>query len=130
MGFFGRSSPSVDDLGGHRAHWWPAAHRTDTRTVTAATRPLPSDSVPRLSVFYGVVITMYFSDHPPPHFHARYGEFQAQIEIDTGAMLDGFLPRRAAGMVQEWAMLHTAELAANWERAKSQEPLVSIEPLP
>jgi hypothetical protein len=113
-----------------------AANRTDTHHAasiaapTAATRPLPSGSVPRLSVFYGVVITMYFSDHPPPHFHARYGEFQAQIEIDTGDVLDGFLPRRAAGMVQEWAELHTEELAANWERARSQEPLISIEPLP
>ena len=86
--------------------------------------------MPRLSAFYGVVITMYFFDHPPPHFHARYGEYQAQIDIDTGEILDGYLPRRALGMVQEWAGLHRMELTANWKRAQSQEPLASIEPLP
>ena len=37
--------------------------------------------VPRLSSFYGIVITMYFDDHAPPHFHARYAEHEAQISI-------------------------------------------------
>jgi len=86
--------------------------------------------VPRLSSFYGVIITMYFSDHPPPHFHARYGEYQGQIEIATGAVLSGFLPRRAASMVQEWAGLHRAELEANWQLAVAEQPLDSIDPLP
>ena len=101
-----------------------AANRTDTHhavsiaVLTAATRPLRSGSMPRLSAFYGVVITMYFSDHPPPHFHARYGEFQAQIEINTGAILDGFLPRRAAGMVQEWAELPRGGIGGKLERAE------------
>lgn len=40
--------------------------------------------VPRLSAFYGIVIAMYFDDHPPPHFHAKYGEHRAQIIIATG----------------------------------------------
>ena len=86
--------------------------------------------MPRLSSFYGVIITMYFSDHPPPHFHARYGEYQAQIGIPTGIVLSGFLPRRAAVMVQEWTGLHRAELDANWQRAVAEQPLDSIEPLP
>lgn len=77
-----------------------------------------------------MIITMYFADHPPPHFHARYGEHQAQIEITTGLTLQGSLPRRAARMVAEWADLHRADLEANWERATSEQPLVSIEPLP
>jgi hypothetical protein len=41
--------------------------------------------VPRLSAFYGNVVTMCFTDHPPPHFHVRYGEFESQVEIATGA---------------------------------------------
>ena len=45
--------------------------------------------MPRISASYGIVITMYFADHSPPHFHARYGEFQAQIEIASGAVLSG-----------------------------------------
>ena len=86
--------------------------------------------VPRISEFYGIVIVMYFDDHPPPHFHARYGEHQAQIIIATGEILRGFLPRRALRLVQEWTELHREDLAADWKRAEREEPLVSIEPLP
>lgn len=73
---------------------------------------------------------MYFTDHPPPHFHARYGEYDSQVEIATGRLLAGSLPRRAARLVEEWADLHRAELEANWERAAVERPLASIEPLP
>lgn len=82
--------------------------------------------MPRISAFYGVVITMYFSDHPPPHFHARYGDYQAQVDIATGSLLSGFLPRRAANLVAEWAGLHHAELEANWQRAVAEQPLASV----
>jgi hypothetical protein len=76
------------------------------------------------------VIAMFFDDHPPPHFHAKYGDHQAQIAIATGEVLHGFLPRRALNLVQEWSKLHRDELAADWERAEREEPLASIEPLP
>ena len=54
--------------------------------------------VPRISAFYGIIIAMYFDDHPPPHFHAKYGEHQAQIAIASGEVLNGhslFLGLRA-----------------------------------
>ena len=86
--------------------------------------------MPRISAFYGIAIVMYFADHPPPHFHARYGEHEAQIEIATGEVREGSLPRRALLLVQEWTAMHRSELLADWERAARQEPLVSIEPLP
>jgi hypothetical protein len=86
--------------------------------------------MPRISAFYGIVIAMYFGDHPPPHFHARYGEHEAQIAIATGQVLQGSLPRRALRLVHEWSELHRDELLADWERAERAEPLVSIEPLP
>ncbi|MDA8356795.1 MAG: DUF4160 domain-containing protein [Actinomycetota bacterium] len=86
--------------------------------------------MPRLSAFYGIVIGMYFSDHPPPHFHARYGGYEVQIEIATGAVLRGWLPRRAAGLVEEWRLLHLAELEADWQLARSDRPLDTIDPLP
>ncbi len=66
----------------------------------------------------------------PPHFHAKYGEHQAQVAIETGAVLNGALPRRALGLVQEWVLLHRDELADDWRRAERQEPLANIEPLP
>jgi hypothetical protein len=86
--------------------------------------------MPRISAFYGIVVTMYSNDHAPPHFHARYGEFEAQIVIDTGDPLSGQLPARALRLIREWTGLHRAELQANWERAQARTPVARIEPLP
>jgi hypothetical protein len=86
--------------------------------------------VPRLSAFYGIVIYMYWSDHPPPHFHAEYGEYQALIEIETGAVFAGSLPRRALRLVEEWRQIHHVDLRAAWERASLREDPGTIEPLP
>lgn len=86
--------------------------------------------MPRISAFYGIVITMYSSDHAPPHFHARYGEYEAQILIASGAPIAGELPIRALRLVREWAMLHDAELRVDWELAQARQPLASIDPLP
>ncbi len=83
-------------------------------------------TVPRLSFFYGIVIAMYYGDHTPPHFHARYGEFEAQIQISSGEVLHGHMPRRALGLVKEWVELHRDELEANWVRSQSEEPLVQL----
>lgn len=86
--------------------------------------------MPRISAFYGIVVSMYFADHAPPHFHARYGEHEAQVLVASGEILAGSLPRRAASMVEEWTALHRVELERNWERAVAEEPLATIEPLP
>ena len=68
--------------------------------------------------------------HPPPHFHARYGEHVAEIAIDAPVLIDGWLPPRALRLVLEWAREHQAELQANWNRARAHEQLVGIDPLP
>ncbi len=86
--------------------------------------------MPRICSFYGIVIAIYYDDHPPPHFHAKYGDDQAQVAIATGEVLAGSLPRRALGLVQEWAAIHREELHLDWLRAERQEPLVTIDPLP
>lgn len=86
--------------------------------------------MPRISAFYGIVITMYFYDHEPPHFHAQYAEHHAVITIETGAVLVGELPSRALKLVLEWATLHRAELATNWSRAKDGDIPQPIDPLP
>jgi hypothetical protein len=49
-------------------------------------------SMPTISTFYGILIPMFFNDHPPPHFHARYGEFEVTINIETLAVAEGELP--------------------------------------
>jgi hypothetical protein len=86
--------------------------------------------VPRISAFYGIVITMYFSDHPPPHFHAKYGGHTAEVAIDGLDLIDGWLPPRALRLVLEWAGEHQAGLRENWDRARAHEALVGIDPLP
>lgn len=85
--------------------------------------------MPYVSKFFGVVIYMYFNDHMPSHFHAEYGEFEAVYAIDTLDILRGKLPRRAHGMVIEWALAHRAELRADWDKARDQLPLSPIDPL-
>jgi Domain of unknown function (DUF4160) len=87
-------------------------------------------SVPRISQFYGIVITMYFYDHQPPHFHAQYAEHHAVIAIADHAVIVGELPGRALRLVAEWAHLHRDELAADWERVLSGSSPEPIDPLP
>ena len=70
--------------------------------------------MPEISRFYGIIIKMYFGDHVPPHFHAEYNNFSAQISIVNFALLNGSLPPKAFSMVVEWAMLHHEELLSNW----------------
>lgn len=66
--------------------------------------------MPEICRFYGIVIKMFFADHPPPHFHAEYGEYEALITIDDGEVFAGGLPARALNMVKEWVELHREEL--------------------
>lgn len=85
--------------------------------------------MPTISRFYGIVIAMFYDDHLPPHFHARYGGEEARVAIDTGEAIDGGLPPRAARLVREWTELHRAELTQNWERRERGVPLEQIEAL-
>ena len=64
--------------------------------------------MPELCRFYGIVVRMYFGDHPPAHFHAVYGGDEAVIEIETLAVLNGYLPARARGLVMELAIRQSA----------------------
>ena len=57
--------------------------------------------MPEIAHFYGIVIQMYFGDHPPPHFHAIYGGHKAVIDIETLVLIEGELPPRARGLVIE-----------------------------
>jgi hypothetical protein len=85
--------------------------------------------MPRISEFYGIVIEMYFVDHPPPHVHARYSGDEALIVIETGEVFAGSLPARALRLVREWLDGHRAEVVANWDRALTGQPTESVEPL-
>lgn len=84
--------------------------------------------MPEISRFLGIVIGMFYSEHGVPHFHAVYGEHEASIEIENGAV-HGALPPRALRLVLEWGKLHRADLLENWQLARQGEPLKPIPPL-
>jgi hypothetical protein len=85
--------------------------------------------MPAICRFFGIVISMYFDDHLPAHFHVRYGDYRAKLTIETLEITEGEVPRRALAMVLEWAALHRTELRQNWQRARQGLPLWPITPL-
>ena len=87
--------------------------------------------MPTISMFYGIIIRMYFApgEHNPPHFHAYYNEYKASFSLDSIDIIDGELPRKQKRLVQAWAELHIDELKADWTLAMSGEPVFKIEPL-
>lgn len=87
--------------------------------------------MPVISSFYGILIKMYFGNHQPPHFHAEYAEFSAQISIVDFAILNGYLPPKALSLVVEWASFHKDELLENWKllSEEGKGTFKKIEPL-
>lgn len=85
--------------------------------------------MPEISRFFGIVIQMFYDDHSPPHFHAKYGRDQAVIEVPGLFVVKGSLPPRALGLVMEWASQHRDELVSDWELARAKAPLKAITPL-
>ena len=85
--------------------------------------------MPEICRFYVIIVAMFFDDHNPPHFHARYGGEKVAIEIESLRVLEGNLPPRALGLIIEWASQHNYELLNNWELAKNNQAPKKIEPL-
>jgi Domain of unknown function (DUF4160) len=82
--------------------------------------------MPTVAYFYGIAISMYFGDHNPPHFHAKYGDSRAVVRLSDGEIISGSLPPTARRMVRDWALARKAELAENWRRVETQETLLRI----
>ena len=82
--------------------------------------------MPEICRFLGIIIKMFYDDHNPPHFHARYGTARAMVRISDGQIIAGELPPTAARMVKEWALLRRAELEHNWQKAISLQELEKI----
>lgn len=85
--------------------------------------------MPTISEFFGILILMFYNDHAPPHFHARYGEYEALIQISPLGILKGKLPPRALSLVMEWAQIHQEQLMEDWNYAASNKKLHKIPPL-
>ena len=87
--------------------------------------------MPTISMFFGIIIRMYFapSEHQPPHFHVYYSEYKATVDIRTCEILEGALPKKQKKFVLAWAELHKDELMANWTLVMNGEEPFKIHPL-
>ncbi|MGH9897173.1 MAG: DUF4160 domain-containing protein [bacterium] len=86
--------------------------------------------MPIVSTFYGIIIRMYYrEEHGVPHFHAEYQGQQASFTFEGDVLAGRIRSRTALRLIREWAPAHRPELQANWERARSAQPLERIEPL-
>ncbi len=85
--------------------------------------------MPEICRFLGISIRMYFNEHDPPHFHAVYNDWRAQIEIQPLHLSNGELPPRVLGLVLEWALAHRTELLDNWRSLRTSGQFRRIEPL-
>jgi hypothetical protein len=84
--------------------------------------------MPEISRFLGIVIFMNFNEHNPPHFHAKYGDYQIIVEILSG-VVEGKFPKRALKLVMEWYEMHKDELLSNWNSMKETGEFSKISPL-
>jgi hypothetical protein len=87
--------------------------------------------MPTLSMFFGIIIRMYFApkEHNPPHIHAYYQDLKTIIDIETCEILEGQLPPRQLRLVFAWIEIHKEELLANWKLCQNGEKPFAIEPL-
>lgn len=85
--------------------------------------------MPTISMFYGILIQMFWGDHAPAHFHALYAEHEVLIDIKTLAVIEGSMPRRALALVLEWASEHRTELLEDWKLCAQNQAPKKISPL-
>ncbi len=88
--------------------------------------------MPSISMFYGIIIYLYFFDnqkHHSPHFHAEYAECEGIFSIDDAVMIEGDLPVKQQKLVGAWIEIHKEELLADWKLAVSGQKVFSIDPL-
>jgi Domain of unknown function (DUF4160) len=85
--------------------------------------------MPTISTFYGIMIQMFFNEHAPPHFHVKYAEYKAIVDIKKLKVMKGNLPRRALELVLDWAELHQDELIEDWNLCQNKQLPKKIKPL-
>lgn len=88
--------------------------------------------MPTISMFYGIVVSLYFYDnkqHNLPHIHVRYQDTKAIFSIETSEMIEGDLPKKQQKLVLAWMEIHHDELVADWELAVVGETPYKIDPL-
>jgi hypothetical protein len=85
--------------------------------------------MPEICRFLGIIVSIYYREHNPPHFHAKYASQTASFVIEDLRILEGSLPPRVVSLVVEWALEHKQELLLDWNKAMNKQPLEKIKPL-
>jgi hypothetical protein len=80
----------------------------------------------KVAVVDGVTIMLYENEHPPPHFHAKFAEFQAVIDIRKLAVVRGKLPPNKVHAVLEWAKARQTILNEYFELARQKRKIGRI----
>jgi hypothetical protein len=83
-------------------------------------------------MFYGLIVRMYYFDnqqHRTPHIHVHYQEDSAVVEIPSGEVLEGRLPRSKQKLVDAWVEIHKEDLMADWQLAVNGDSVFKIDPL-
>lgn len=88
--------------------------------------------MPAISMFYGVVIYIYFFDnkkHNKPHIHVKYAGSEVILGLPDGEIMEGSIPNNKMKLVEAWIEIHKEDLLANWELAVNGQEVFKIEPL-
>jgi hypothetical protein len=85
--------------------------------------------MPIISVFFGIVVRMFYQEHEPPHFHAEYQGQQGKFTFDGELFVGSIQSGTALRLIREWALLHRRELESNWDKMMAGRPLDRIPPL-
>lgn len=85
--------------------------------------------MPIISMFFGIIIRMFYNEHEPPHFHAEYQGQRGTFDLSGYMRVGNIQSKTALRLIKEWTLLHRAEIETNWQRMKVGQPLEGIEPL-
>lgn len=85
--------------------------------------------MPLVCEFFGIKIYIYWEDHSPPHFHAKYNEFEIFVDIRKAVVIKGFFPAKELKLVLAWCEIYQDDLLNDWNLAKESKELVRIKPL-
>ena len=85
--------------------------------------------MPIISVFFGIVIRMFYREHEPAHFHAEHQGQHGKFDLKGKMIAGNIRSRTALRLIREWASLRGRELEADWENMKAGRPLERIQPL-
>ncbi len=65
--------------------------------------------MPVISMFYGLIVCMYYLDtkqHHFPHIHVKFQDEEAIYKIPDGTLLQGSLPIGKGKLIEAWIELH------------------------